>query len=47
MPTMRQSFKNWRKYRSTFNELNRMSDRELSDIGVSRGDIPFVAKQSR
>lgn len=47
MTSMRQSFNNWRKYRNTFYELNRMSDRELSDIGMTRGDIPFVARQAK
>lgn len=47
MTSMRQSFKNWRKFRNTYNELNRMSDRELSDIGMTRGDIPFVARQAK
>ncbi|MCR9134772.1 MAG: DUF1127 domain-containing protein [Alphaproteobacteria bacterium] len=47
MTTMRQSFNNWRNYRKTCNELYRMSDRELSDIGMTRGDIPFVARQTK
>lgn len=47
MTSMRQSFNNWRKFRNTCNELNRMSDRELSDIGMTRGDIPFVARQAK
>jgi uncharacterized protein YjiS (DUF1127 family) len=44
--TFKQSFGNWRRYRNTCNELYRMSDRELNDIGISRGDIPFIARQS-
>ncbi|WP_082510455.1 MULTISPECIES: DUF1127 domain-containing protein [unclassified Rhizobium] len=40
------SFNNWRKYRQTVNELGRMSDRELSDLGIGRSDIPFVARQA-
>lgn len=31
--------------RNTFRELNRLSDRELNDIGISRWDIPNIAKQ--
>ncbi|WP_099867817.1 DUF1127 domain-containing protein [Pararhizobium haloflavum] len=38
------SFNNWRKFRQTCNELNRMSDRELSDIGVNRADISRIAR---
>lgn len=40
------TFNNWRKYRQTRNELARMSDRELSDIGVSRADIARIARQA-
>lgn len=40
------SFRNWRRYRATVNELSRLSDRELSDIGLSRSDIPFVARRA-
>ncbi len=46
MPTLRQSYQNWRKYRNTCAELYRMSDRELNDIGIGRGDIPFVARRA-
>lgn len=38
-------FKNWRSYRRTVNELGALSNRELDDLGISRGDIPFVAKR--
>ncbi len=41
---IRKSFQEWRTYRNTVNELSRMSDRELSDLGISRGDIPFVSR---
>ncbi len=37
-------FSNWRKYRETVNELDRMSDRELHDLGIGRGDIRRVAR---
>ena len=32
-----------RRYYNVMNELNRLSDRELSDIGLYRGEIPMVA----
>ncbi|MEM9330479.1 MAG: DUF1127 domain-containing protein [Pseudomonadota bacterium] len=41
------SFKKWRNYRRTVNELNALSNRELDDLGISRGDIPFVARNTR
>lgn len=40
------SFTEWRRYRATCNELNRLSARELSDLGINRGDIPFVARRA-
>jgi uncharacterized protein YjiS (DUF1127 family) len=33
----------WRRYREAVRELSSLSDRELEDIGVRRGDIPFIA----
>lgn len=38
------TFNNWRKYRQTVNELGRMSDRELSDLGIGRTEIRRVAR---
>jgi len=40
------SFNNWRKYRQIFNELGRMSSRELQDMGIDRADIRTVARAS-
>ncbi len=40
------SYNNWRKYRQTINELNRMSNRELADLGIARSDINTVARQA-
>lgn len=38
------SINNWRKYRQTVTELGRMSNRELRDLGIERGDIDRVAR---
>ena len=40
------NYRNWRRYRDTVNELSRLSNRELNDLGINRGDIPFVARKS-
>ena len=40
------SYSNWRRYRETCGELNRLSQRELSDLGISRADIPSIARQA-
>ncbi|MFC4625240.1 DUF1127 domain-containing protein [Daeguia caeni] len=39
------NYQNWRRYRNALNELNQLSARELSDIGISRADIPYVARK--
>jgi len=41
------SFKNWRSYRRTVSELGALSNRELDDLGITRSDIPFIAKRAR
>jgi uncharacterized protein YjiS (DUF1127 family) len=33
------SYRNWRKYRQTCNELMRLSARELQDVGICRMDV--------
>lgn len=40
------NFNNWRRYRSTCHQLNRLSDRELNDVGLTRYDIPRIARQT-
>ena len=44
MMNVARSFNNWRKYRQTVAELGRMTNRELTDLGISRGDIHTVAR---
>lgn len=34
----------WRNYRSTVAELGALTDRQLADIGVTRGEIMAVAR---
>ncbi len=40
------SFNNWRMYRQTVNELGRMSNRGLHDLGIDRSDIASVARRA-
>lgn len=35
----------WVRYRETVRELSQLTDRELRDVGVSRWEIPTVAKK--
>ena len=34
----------WRREREAVRELNRLSDRELADLGIARSDIRAVAE---
>jgi len=40
------SYNNWRRYRSTVNELSRLSAHELSDLGIHRSEISTVARRA-
>jgi len=40
------SINSWRRYRATFNQLSRLSDRELHDVGLTRFDIDRIARQA-
>lgn len=40
------TFQTWRRYKNTVNELNRLSHRELADLGMARSDIPAVARRA-
>jgi uncharacterized protein YjiS (DUF1127 family) len=40
-------FNNWRARRSAVAELSNLSDRELSDIGLTRQEIPVAVRQGR
>ena len=43
LPNVVQILRSWRRYNASLRELNRLGDRELADIGISRSDIPRVA----
>ena len=36
----------WNRVRQTRNELSSLSNRELDDLGITRGDIPFIARRA-
>lgn len=38
-------YKNYRRYRNTVNELQSLSNRELSDLGIPRGEISRIARE--
>jgi len=41
------NYRNWRRYRETVNELSRLSNRELNDLGITRSEIAAVASRGR
>ena len=40
------SYRNWRTYRQTVSELDRLSNRGLKDLGIDRSEIRAVARRS-
>ena len=46
LPNIFEMIRAWRRYNASLRELNRLGDRELADIGISRSDIPRVAWDS-
>lgn len=40
------ALKKWRAYRNTVNELSVLSNRDLNDLGISRGEISSLARKS-
>jgi len=40
------SFNNWRRYRTTVNELSRLSAHELNDLGIRRSEISTIARKA-
>ena len=40
------NYRNWRVYRETVTELGRLSNRQLSDLGIVRNEITAVARRA-
>lgn len=47
LSTLLSGLNRWLRYRDTVRQLSRLSDRELSDLGIHRGDIQVVAWSGR
>lgn len=39
-------YSNWQRYRRTISELGSLTDRDLADLGISRCDIPRLAREA-
>ncbi len=42
--TVVRKYNNWKRFRTTYDELNQLSNRELLDLGISRADIARHAR---
>ena len=45
LKTISEKLAAWRRYRETLRELSSLTDKDLRDIGMRRGDIPSIAAQ--
>lgn len=43
--SLKRSYQHSQKVRQTINELSALTDKELNDIGISRGDIWAIAHE--
>jgi uncharacterized protein YjiS (DUF1127 family) len=46
LKTISEKLTAWRKYRDALHELSQLSDQELDDIGICRGDIEYIVRRS-
>ncbi|MBN9243980.1 MAG: DUF1127 domain-containing protein [Mesorhizobium sp.] len=40
------NYRNWRAYRDTVTELDRLSNRQLNDLGIIRDEIRMIARKA-
>ena len=46
LKTISEKLAAWRRYRDAVRELSQLSNRELDDIGIRRGDFEFIVRRS-
>ena len=46
LKTISEKLSAWRRYREAVRELSQLSDHELSDIGIRRGEIETIVRRS-
>lgn len=46
LKTISEKLNAWRRYREAVRELSQLSDRELNDIGIRRGEIEDIVRRS-
>jgi uncharacterized protein YjiS (DUF1127 family) len=45
LKTVSEKLNAWRRYRAAVRELSQLSDHDLSDIGIGRGQIENIARR--
>lgn len=43
---LKSRYSTWKRYARTVQELEALSTRELADLGISRSDIPRLAREA-
>jgi uncharacterized protein YjiS (DUF1127 family) len=43
---LKSRYASWKRYARTVQELESLSNRELADLGISRSDIPRLAREA-
>jgi uncharacterized protein YjiS (DUF1127 family) len=43
---LKSRYSSWKRYARTVQELESLTNRELADLGISRFDIPRLAKEA-
>jgi uncharacterized protein YjiS (DUF1127 family) len=43
---LKSRYASWQRYSRTLQELERLNNRELADLGISRSDIPRLAREA-
>ena len=46
LKTISEKLTTWRRYREAVRELSQLTDRELEDIGVRRGEIDDIVRRT-
>ena len=44
--TLKTRYAKWQRYSRTVSELESLSNRELADLGIARGDIGRIAREA-
>lgn len=44
--SLKSRYSSWKRYSRTLQELDSLSNRDLADLGISRADIPRLAREA-